>query len=481
MPLHVTGNAFAPRVRLGCQSRICEDAAIALKYKVAIVTVFALFVDLLDLTTVNLAIPTLKEQFAAPIGLAQLAVTAYVVTVAVVMPASGWAADRFGTKRTFLFSLGVFTLGSALCAAAWNMHSLIAARALQGIGGGLLVPVGMAILFRAFPEQERATASAIFSVPAAVAPALGPFLGGILIDAASWRWIFLINVPIGILGFGLALLWLKEDRVERSNPLDAKGFVLGAVGFMAVTVALSSAPEGPLFRPGILIPLLAGIMALAAFVQTELKSAAPMVDLRLFGGRDFAVGNTTMFLASVGFGGLLFTLPLLLQGPHGFSAARAGTVMATHAVGIIVTTVAGPKLISLFGGRIVLAIGLLGSGVSTLAFALTGQATSQAILVLTLLVAGGSFGLTVVPLQTAPFRRMDQAQIARGTSMLSVVRQLGVVIGTAAVAVPLGQMVGAAGFKIAFILAGSLMIIAVPIAALLPNSNRDQAEPPHTH
>lgn len=452
-----------------------------LKYRVAIVTVFALFVDLLDLTTVNLAIPTLRTEFTAPIGLAQLAVTGYIVTVAIVMPASGWAADRFGAKRMFLFALGVFTLGSALCGAAWSMHALIAARVLQGIGGGLLVPVGMAILFRAFPEQERATASAIFSVPAAVAPALGPFLGGILIDAANWRWIFLINVPIGVIGFGLGVLWLSEDRVERVDPLDAKGFILGALGFMAVTTALSFASEEPLGRPGILIPLLGGLLTLAAFVQVELRSAAPMVDLRLFKGKDFTVGNATMFLASVGFGGLLFTLPLFLQGPHGFSAARAGTIMATHAVGIIVTTVAGPKLIGLFGGRIVLALGLLGSGVSTLAFALTSQATSQLPLVLILLVAGGSFGLTVVPLQTAPFRGMDQAQMARGTSILSVARQLGVVIGTAVVAVPLGQMVGTAGFEIAFILAGLVIIIAVPITALLPNGNRDQAEPQHTH
>jgi predicted MFS family arabinose efflux permease len=155
--------------------------------------------------------------------------------------------------------------------------------------------------------------------------------------------------------------------------------------------------------------------------------------------------------------------------------------MATHAVGIIVTTVASPKLIERFGGRIVLAIGLLGSGLSTLAFTLTDHSASQLLFGSILLVAGGSFGLTVVPLQTAPFRGMDPAQIARGTSMLSVVRQLGVVIGTAAVAVPRGRMAGAGGFAKAFILAGLLIVIAVPIAALLPRRNRDQAEHRHTH
>lgn len=437
------------------------------KYKVAVVTVFALFMDLLDLTIVNLAIPTLRAEFGAPIGLAQLAVTAYVVMVAVVMPASGWAADRFGAKRTFLFSLGVFTVGSALCGAAWNMEALIVARALQGIGGGLLVPVGMAILFRAFPEEERATASAIFSVPAAVAPALGPFLGGILIDTIGWRWIFLINVPIGLVGLGLAVLWLDEYRVKDAGPLDVKGMALGALGFVAVTLALSSAPEGAILRPGVVVPLLLGLLILAVFTRVELTSAAPMVDLRLFEGRDFAIGNAAMFLASVGFGGLLFALPLFLQGPHGIPASQAGTVMAMHAVGIVVTTIAGPKLVSLFGARTVLAAGLLGSGLTTLAFALTDQGTSLTLIGTVLLLAGGSFGLTVVPLQTVPFRGISQDRMARGTSILSVVRQLGVAIGTAAVAVPLGQVAGAAGYVIAFAFAGLATVIAVPAVALL--------------
>jgi len=242
------------------------------KYKVAVVAVVALFVDLLDLTIVNLAIPTLRDEFGASIGQVQWAVTAYLLVVAIVMPASGWAADRFGAKRTFLFSLAVFTVGSALCAVAWSMGALIFARALQGIGGGLLVPVGLATLFRAFPEDERAKASAIFSVPAAVAPALGPLVGGLLIDTAGWRWIFLINVPIGIIGFVLGILWLREYRISDAGRLDRKGFVLSAVALVALTYALSVAPEGPVLRASVLVPLLVGLMALAVFVRMEFGS-----------------------------------------------------------------------------------------------------------------------------------------------------------------------------------------------------------------
>jgi EmrB/QacA subfamily drug resistance transporter len=438
------------------------------KYKVAIVAVFALFIDLLDLTIVNLAIRTLRVEFDAPMGLAQLAVTSYVLMVAIVMPASGWVADRFGAKRTFLFSLGIFSVGSALCAAAWNMEVLIVARALQGIGGGMLVPVGMAILFRAFPEEERATASAIFSVPAALAPALGPFLGGIFIDTIGWRWIFLINVPIGLVGLGLAVRWLDEYRVENVGPLDAKGLALGALGFVAVTLALSFAPEGPILHPGVIVPLLAGLLILAVFTRVELTTAAPLVDLRLFAGRDFAIGNAAMFLASVGFGGLLFALPLFLQGPHGIPASHAGTIMAMHAVGIIVTVISGPKLVSLFGARTVLVAGLLGSGLTTLAFAIFGQGTSLVLIGTVLLLAGGSFGLTVVPLQTVPFRGIRQDRMARGTSILSVGRQLGIAMGTATVAVPLGQIAGAGGYVMAFALAGLATLIAVLAVALLP-------------
>ena len=181
------------------------------KYQVATIAVAALFMDLLDLTIVNVALPAIQQEFATGTGELSLAVTAYLTTLAIVMPGSGWAAQRFGAPRTFLFAIAVFTVASALGALAWSFPALVAARALQGVGGGLLVPVGMAMLFRAFPKDERATASALFAVPGAVAPALGPFLGGLLVDAASWRWVFIINVPVGAAAFVFGLIWLRRE------------------------------------------------------------------------------------------------------------------------------------------------------------------------------------------------------------------------------------------------------------------------------
>lgn len=447
-----------------------------LKYKVAVVTVAALFIDLLDLTIVNIAVPALRDEFDAPIARVQWAVTAYVLVVAVIMPASGWAADRFGSKRIFLFALAIFTAGSALCASAWDVDALIAARALQGVGG-MLVPVGMAILFRAFPEDERAKASAILSVPAAVAPALGPLLGGVFVDTVGWRWVFVINVPIGILAFVLALFWLDEHKVERVGRLDVPGWMAGATGLALVTLALANASDGSLVRPVVLGPLSFGVVALILFIRIELSIDAPMVDLGLFTRRLFALGNATMFLASAGFGALLFALPLFLQGPYGLSVRATGLLLACHAVGIILSTITAPKLLRLIGTRATLGSGLTGSAVATAAFAMFSANTPPPVLGVILIVGGAWFGLLIVPLQTVPFDHMNNDSIARGTAILGVVRQLGVALGTAAVAVPLGHALAGQGFPSAFVLAAVLTLAALPIAIAIPRSTRQSTHP----
>src|SRR5215203_2696936 len=280
------------------------------KYGVAVVTVLALFMDLLDLTVVNVAVPTLAAEFPPQPAQLQWAVTGYLLSLAMFLPASGWLSDRFGSKRTFVFALLVFTIASALCAAAWSLESLVAFRALQGVGGGLLVPVGMAVLFGAFSEEERSTASVIFSVPGAVAPALGPVLGGYLVTSFNWPWIFLINVPVGVLGLLLAVLLLREHRVENAGRFDLRGFVLGGAGLATLLYALSRAGEHALGSPEVLAFGAVGLVLLAAFVFVELRRRMPMIDVRLFRHRPFSAGNTVIFLAAIAFGGTLFLLPL---------------------------------------------------------------------------------------------------------------------------------------------------------------------------
>jgi EmrB/QacA subfamily drug resistance transporter len=217
--------------------------AIPYKWLVAAVFVAGLFIDLLDTTVVNVALPALGREFGVGTTTLEWVIAGYLLSLAVWVPASGWLGDRFGTKRIFLVALAAFTIGSALCGLAWSIESLVAFRVMQGIGGGMMTPVGTAMLFRAFPPAERARAAGILMVPAAVAPMLGPIVGGALIDLASWRWIVWINLPIGALTFVLAAVVLKEHVEPPSGGLDLPGLLLCATGLPAALYALSRGPE----------------------------------------------------------------------------------------------------------------------------------------------------------------------------------------------------------------------------------------------
>src|SRR3972149_8684591 len=200
------------------------------KWIVGIVFTFGLFMDLVDMTIVNVALPTFAREFNASTTTIEWVVTGYLLSLAVFIPVSGWAGDRFGTKRTFMFALSVFTLASLLCSLAWDIEPLIAFRVLQGVGGGMLTPVGTAMLFRAFPPAERAAAAALLAIPTTVAPASGPGLGGYLVEYQSWEWIFWINTPVGLAGLVVAGLFLREEKQDNPGRLDIPGFVLSATG-----------------------------------------------------------------------------------------------------------------------------------------------------------------------------------------------------------------------------------------------------------
>lgn len=208
------------------------------KWIVGIVFVFGVFMDLLDMTIVNVAIPTLARDLKVDprqgATVIQWVVTGYLLSLAVFIPVSGWLGDRFGTKRIFMLALFLFTSASMLCGLAWNVESLIAFRVLQGVGGGMLTPVGTAMLFRAFPPHERAKGAAVLVIPMVVAPASGPIVGGYLVEYQDWRWIFMINVPVGVLGLVFAGLFLREERQAAAGRIDIPGFVLASAGLAFV-------------------------------------------------------------------------------------------------------------------------------------------------------------------------------------------------------------------------------------------------------
>lgn len=257
-------------------------ARIPYKWVVAIVFVAGVFMDILDTTSVNVALPTLAREFDASVSQIEWVVTGYLLSLAVWIPASGWIGDRYGTKKVFLLALVMFTGASVLCGTATSLTELTAFRILQGVGGGMLVPVGTAMLFRAFPPIERAKASTVLIVPTVLAPALGPVIGGWLVTYHSWRWIFYLNVPIGIVAFAIGLFGLREHREPRPGRFDLPGFLLSGSCLALILFALSRGPSEGWGSPEVVLPLLFGGVALALLVYVETRVEEPMLALRLF-------------------------------------------------------------------------------------------------------------------------------------------------------------------------------------------------------
>ena len=267
------------------------------KYLVAALYAVALFMDLLDTTVVNVALPDLSRSFRVQSGI-EWVVTGYLLSLAVFIPVSGWAGDRFGTKRTFQFAFCVFTLGSLACSLAPSFDGLVAARVLQGVGGGMLTPVGATMLYRAFSPHERARVASIIMVPAVLAPACGPIVGGYLVQAYDWRAIFWLNLPVGILGLAFGSVFLREQREESAGRLDIAGFVLGGAGLAAVLYVLARAGDHGFGDAQVVTIGLAGLACAAMFVLVELQQRQPMLDLRLFSDSLFRSGNSVQFSVS---------------------------------------------------------------------------------------------------------------------------------------------------------------------------------------
>ncbi|HEY3629828.1 MAG TPA: DHA2 family efflux MFS transporter permease subunit, partial [Jatrophihabitantaceae bacterium] len=293
--------------------------------KVAVGTVYVavIFLSTLDTTIVNVALPTIGRD----LGVASMSVgvvsVSYLVSLATFMPASGWLGDRIGSKPTLLSAIAVFTLASALCGTATSLGELVAFRVLQGVGGGMLAPVGMAMLLRTFAPDERVRAAGILTVPVSLAPALGPLVGGALITGLSWRWVFYVNVPFGIAAVVFGAMFLPTER-RPPAPFDLSGFLAAGLGFGLTMYGVSEGPDRGWTRPSVLAAIIGGLLLLGIMVVVELRRPAPMVDLRLFANRLFGASAAIMMLESVGFLGTLYIMSLYLQDGRGLSPVAAG-------------------------------------------------------------------------------------------------------------------------------------------------------------
>jgi EmrB/QacA subfamily drug resistance transporter len=418
---------------------VLRRRTIEYKWLVATAFVAGMFMDIMDTTIVNVALPTLGQNFGVGDGTFEWVVTGYLLSLAIWIPASGWIGDRFGTKKTFLFALIVFTTGSALCGAAWSIQSLIAFRLLQGIGGGMLTPVGTTMLFRAFPPDERAHASAILTVPTAIAPALGPVLGGWLVDNASWRWIFYVNVPIGIAAFIFAFVFLREHTEPAAGRFDLWGFVCSGAGLALVLYAVSEGPTYGWTSPAVLISGVAGIVLLAVLVAIELRVPDPLLHLRLFTDRMFRNGSLAMFTAFGVLFGILFLLPLFLQQLLGQSAFDAGLTTFPQAIALILMAPVTSRLYPHVGPRRMMAIGLTGLCITSALFVLVDLETSLWWIRGIMFLRGVAMSFALIASQTATFSSIKSEETGRASSLFNTNRQVAASVGVAVLTTVLTQ------------------------------------------
>jgi len=408
------------------------------KWVVASIVVFGVFMSILDQTIVNIAIPRLQTAFGADIHSVQWVLTAYILTQGVVTPTAGFFADLLGIKRFYIISLASFTLGSALCGLAWSLPALIFFRVLQGAGGAALFPLSITMLFREFPPQERGIASGVFGVPALLAPAIGPTLGGYLVSYVGWQSIFYINLPIGIVAVILVSIFIRESRIETGLRFDFLGFFFAALGLSTLLYGLSDASTDGWGSTTVIGFIAFGIIALAVFVVVELsmirRGGRPLLDLRLFRNGPFTVSIiASLFVIFSLFGGV-FIFPIYLQSLRGLSAFQAGLILLPQALASMVTTIIGGRLVDRIGVRGVMIPGLL-----LLVFA-TWQLSYLTIyspfwwIQLVLIVRGLALGMSIQPLTVAGLSEISPRQLPEASSLNTVARAVSSSLGIAVLA-----------------------------------------------
>jgi EmrB/QacA subfamily drug resistance transporter len=403
---------------------------------IASVVVLGAIMSILDVTVVNVAINTLARDFKTPLSTIQWVATGYTLALATVIPLTGWAADRFGTKRLYMTSIALFVSGSVLSGLAWSAESLIGFRVLQGLGGGMIMPLGMTILTRAAGPQRVGRVMAIIGVPMLLGPIFGPILGGWLVDDFSWRWIFFINVPIGIAALISSQRILARDVPEPGHRLDWLGLALLSPGLAALIYGLAqTSGDGGFGRPEAFVPGLVGLGMLALFVRHGLRTHDALIDLRLFANRTFAVASGTLVLVIIAvFGGMLL-LPLYLQVVRGESAMDTGLLLAPQGFGAMLAMPIAGRLTDRTGvGRIV-PVGLTLVGLSFLGLTQLQADTSYWLLGAELFLMGVGMGATMMPTFSGAMQTLRRAAIARASTTLNINQQVGASIGTAVLSV----------------------------------------------
>ncbi|MEG9226941.1 DHA2 family efflux MFS transporter permease subunit [Aeromicrobium sp. Sec7.5] len=414
--------------------------------KVAGVVVLGAIMSILDITVVSVALPTFANVFDTTLATVAWTMTGYTLALATVIPATGWAADRFGTKRLYIAALVLFTAGSVLCAAADSIEMLIAFRVLQGLGGGMLMPLGMTILTRAAGPERIGRLMAVLGVPMLLGPISGPILGGYLIDQFSWHWIFLINLPIGIIAIIVAMRVLPKDTATSSESFDLMGMLLLSPGLAAFLFGVSSIAEGGNgvhLGPRVWVSVTIGLLLITAFVFHAFRPEHPLIDLRLFANRRLTVAVVTMFVFIVAFMGAGLLFPSYFLQVRGETTLMAGLLIAPQGLGaMIMMPVAGFMADKIPVGRTVPFFMLL-IAAGFVPFTMLGAETSYWLLGSALFVMGLGMGGTMMPIMTSALKTLTNHEVARGSTLVNIVQQVGSSVGAAVLSVILTNSIQA--------------------------------------
>jgi EmrB/QacA subfamily drug resistance transporter len=401
------------------------------QWLVASVFVMALFMDILDITIVNVSLVAISKEFNVSVPDTTWVVLGYSLSLAVWIPVSGWVGERFGTKRTFLFALAMFAAASFLCGQSQSIKQLIAFRLLQGVGGGMLTPVGTTLLFRAFPPEQRARASTILTIPTVLAPASGPVLGGLLTDGPGWRWVFWVNLPIALIAFIVAAFGLKPDKPAQHRRFDGVGFALSVIGFPSLVFFLERGAEDGWLSGTEIIAFVLAVSALAGLVWWSRKTPQPMLDLGLLKERLFRTTNAVSFVSTMAFLGIVFLLPQFLQRVAGFSATQSGLATFPQAIGVILISRLTGRIYPRVGPRRMLTFAYTGLALMTVPFLFLTVDTNPWFIRAIMFSRGLFLAFTFIPLQAASYARITPEQTGRASAIYSTQRQLGAATGVA--------------------------------------------------
>jgi EmrB/QacA subfamily drug resistance transporter len=444
-----------------------------LRILIPVIVAMAFLMEQLDSTIITTAIPDMARSLGTTPVRLNVAVTAYVLTVAAFIPVSGWFADRFGARRVFIAALLIFTTGSVLCGMADSFGMLVAMRVVQGLGGAMMTPVGRLILLRSFPRSELMTAMMYMSLPAVIGPVAGPLLGGFLTTYISWRWIFYANVPFGIIGVVLALRYLDDVRDDTSHKFDFGGFFLVATGVVLLQFGMENVSHPLVSAPANAALMVAAVLLLLGFGYYARGVAEPVVDLTLFRQRSFAVGTLAGGFCRVAINGMPYLLPLMLQIGLGLSPIASGALTFVGSVGAIFIRPLLSRLLRAFGFGNVLIGSALAASAMMAAGSLIGPATPYWLIVLYVLVFGVTRTVQFMTSNTLAYADTPDEKLSRATSLGGILQQLTVSFGVSLSAMLLslvswhGEALTPGHFHEVFLIMAILPLLAIPGFLLL--------------